>query len=877
MAVTAAPERQARGAAGRAATSVAAWPSAGGVGNRSGGLLLWLERERPQWFSWLPVALGGGIAGYFALPQEPSPGVALLPFPVALLVWGLCRRGSLAAAVAGAILVAALGFGLAKLRADSVSAPVIERRMGPVEVRGYVELIEPRDKRGERLTLQVTAIAGLAADAVPRRVRVRTLTVSDGLKPGDAVRIKAHLAPPSGPALPGGYDFARGAFFQRLGGIGYALHRAEPDPEAGPPPRSLQFGAAVARLRQDIGARITAALPGQTGAIATALINGERGAISAATNDAYRDSGLFHMLSISGLHMAIMGGAVFVSVRFALALVPSVALRFPIKKWAAAAAILASLGYLMISGAAFATVRSAVTITIMFVAVLLDRPAIAMRNVALSALVILLIWPESLNDVGFQMSFAAVVALVACYEAARRRLLARPAWSQGPMAQFGLFFSGIVLSTLIASVAVAPFAAYYFHKSQQLAIVANVLATPICNLLIMPAALAALVLMPLGLEALPLAAMGFGIDLMTRCAIWVAGLPGAVTRIPSIGPTAFVLMIMGGLWLLLWRERPRVLGLAGLAMGVYAATLTERPDILVGRDGRLIAVRTAAGDLTALAAPQTGYELSRWLEAEGDARTVKAVTGAPGFRCDSSGCTARVQGLAVAHPRHAAALADDCARADILLMSVPRPRGCTRPSLVVDFFALRSRGTHAIYLNQAGDARPGSWLTARRRAPDATDPASGPATPGNRASATPLPTDAHAGGDRPDPPRGDLTAVPKTQPAAETGYGAPAAKPRIRVETVADRRGDRPWSRLPPWASAATTNSASAAGSTNAAGVRRAPWRGAPGRFDGQSRLWAFAATPEFLASQMVPRSDIDPDDATADPLGDPSAFDDGW
>lgn len=760
---------------------------------RIGTVSDWLESERPAWFSWLPVALGAGIAGYFALPREPGLWAALAPLPVATVVWLACRRGSILAMLAGLLVAASVGLALAKIRSDRVAAPVLERRMGLVEVRGFVELVEPRQTRGERLTLRVTSIEGLAAEKLPRRVRIRTMSASAGLKPGDAVKVKATLAPPSGPVLPGGYDFARGAYFQGLGGIGYALTRAEIDTKAGSTASALlQWQAAVARLRQEIGARVTASLPGQTGAIANALITGERGGISAATNEAFRDSGLFHMLSISGLHMAIMGGAVFYALRFAFALVPSVALRYPIKKWAAVAAIIASFAYLMISGAAFATVRSALTITIMFLAILLDRPAIAMRNVALAALIILMIWPESLNDVGFQMSFAAVVALVACYEDLRHRLLVRNAWPEGALSNIGLFFAGIVLSTLIASIAVGPFAAYYFHKGQQLAIVANVIATPICNLIIMPAALGALVLMPLGLEGLALAIMGFGVNLTIACAEWVAALPGATTRIAAIAPHAFLMMVSGGLWFLLWHQRPRLLGLALLLAGIALAPFTPRPDILVGRDGRLIAVRAGDASLVALAAPQSGFELSRWLDHDGDGRSQKEAVAAPGFRCDAAGCTAKVRGLIVAHPRHASAIAEDCTRADIVLMTVPQPKGCTAPKAVVDFFAVRARGTHALYVAPADQGRP----------------------------------------------------------------------PRIRIETVADSRGDRPWSRLPWWATARDGAANHDAGQRGAVAIRHP-----------RSRLWAFAATPEFLASQQLPRADIE----DADPLADPAILDDAW
>ncbi len=513
--------------------------------------------------------------------------------------------------------------------------------------------------------------------------------------------------------------------------------------------------------------------------------------------------------------MAIMGGAVFYAVRIALALFPSIALRYPVKKWAAATAILASLGYLAISGAAFATVRSAVTITIMFLAVLLDRPAIAMRNVALSALLILLVWPESLNDVGFQMSFSAVVALVASYEALRRRLLRRAQWPEGALAKAGLFVGGIVLSTFIASVAVAPFGAYYFHKGQQLAIVANVIATPVINLVIMPAALGALILMPLGLEGLPLALMGLGIDATTRTAEWVAALPGATSRIAAISPASFVTMAVGGLWLLLWRERPRWLGLAVIAAGLALAPMTQRPDILVGHDGQLVAARGSGGLLAALAAPQTGFELSRWLEHDGDARAPKDAVAAPGFHCDHAGCVARVRGLTVAYPRHPSAIADDCARADIVLLTVPRPKGCTRPRAVIDFFALRAQGTHAIYISASADPYPvagvGSPSITRSAslsnsettsAPGAAQaPAKGAAPNSSMATVPTAGAGPFAGSGPGVSPGSALAAAPDSavEPAApQSASGNAVATPAgtvarvpgqrsIRIETVAQR------------------------------------------------------------------------------------------
>ncbi len=669
-----------------------------------GALLEALEAEQDRWFLWGPVFLGAGIVAYFQLPSEPQLLLALAPFPIAVVISLLWRRGSLAVIVTGALLSAATGFALAKMRTDFVRAPVLERQFGLAEVRGFIELVEPRSGRGQRITLRLVSFAGLSKARMPYRIRVRTMVAIPGLKPGDALRIKATLGPPGIPALPGDYDFARAAWYNSLGGIGYSLAKPALDPDLGEPPLWLQFWAGIERIRLAIGTRIRDGLPGERGAIANGLITGERGAITQATNDAYRDSGLFHILSISGLHMVIMAGAVFWVVRALLALIPFIALRFPIKKIAAVSATIAALGYLLISGSSPATVRSWITISMMFFAVLMDRPAVSLRNVAMSALMIMVVFPENLFDVGFQMSYSAVVALVAVYEWIRERAEANgPAQPRHAIVNGFLFFGGIILTTLIASASVAPLAAYYFHKSQQYAVLANLIAIPICNIVVMPAALATLIAMPFGLEVWQLWIMGAGNDAMTWIAYAVARLPGAVGRIPAIPTSAFALMMIGGIWLCLFRTRLRLAGLALIAAGLGIAPLRDKPDILIGRDGTLVAVRTAAGTLSSMPAKGGIFELTRWLEHEADARPAREVATADAFRCDSTGCTATVRGMAVAVATHPAAAADDCVRAQILVLTFPQPPGCTGVrGPVIDFFTARAAGTIALYIEKEG-------------------------------------------------------------------------------------------------------------------------------------------------------------------------------
>jgi competence protein ComEC len=656
-----------------------------------------LEAEHERFFLWLPALFGAGVALYFLLPAEPSLTVAVLPAVAASALRFALPRAGFAGVLSAVVATTALGVAAAKLRTEFVRAPVLRAETGPVDIYGFVELVEPRAAKGQRLTIRVAAMEKHEAHAWPARVRIRAAGDSGALKPGDAVRVKARLSPPPGPALPGDYDFARAAWFQGLGGVGFAVAPVEAEASIGAPPAALRASAAIARVRQDIGQRVVAALPGQTGAIANGLITGERGGISEATNQAFRDSGLFHILSISGLHMVIMAGAVFVSIRVALAAIPAIALRYPTKKWAAAGAMAGALGYLMISGAAFATVRSYIMISIMFIAVLLDRPALARRNVALAALAILLVWPESLLDPGFQMSFAAVVSLVSVYEWLRARDEEREGWMRrGAIARTFLFFGGIVTSTLVASLAVAPFGAYHFHNTQQFAVLGNLLAIPICNLVVMPAALGALVAMPFGLEAAPLWLMGLGIEAMVWCAELVAALPGAVGRVPAMPTAAFVLMVAGGLWCALWGTRWRLIGIAPITLGIMLAPTGSRPDVLVGRGAELVAVRGPDGKLSALAGRGSSFELARWLEHDGDGRAPAEVGKGAAFRCDGQGCTALVQGARLAVAWTPAALRDDCRAAAIVVLRFVRPAGCSPSGALIDRDDIAARGAHAL-------------------------------------------------------------------------------------------------------------------------------------------------------------------------------------
>lgn len=674
-------------------------------------LVACLLAERPRWSLWLPVGFGFGIAGYFALPAEPPwwLGCAALAALALVAVPLRRRRGILLFLVAGAVIAA--GFGRAQLRTLEIAAPVLETRVGPLAVTGLVEIVEPR-VRGYRLTLRDLAIAGLAPAATPVRARV-SLRAGEPPRAGEVVRLRAVLQPPAEPAAPGAFDFARQAYFQRLGAVGYAFGGAEVLAPAGEP--SLT-GLWLHRLRDGVAVRVLEALPGESGAVAAALMTGVRGAIPEEVMAAMRDSGLAHLLAISGLHMGLVAGLLFFALRAGLALVPGLVLRRPIKKWAACGAILGAFGYLLLTGGTVPTQRAFVMVSLVLVAVILDRRGLSLRLVAWAAVVVLALAPESLLSASFQMSFAAVIALIAGYEAIAER--GRIALGERRLALRGAaYLGGVALTSLIAGLATAPFALYHFNRIAWYGLLANLVAVPLTAFWIMPWALAAFALMPFGAEGLALTPMGWGIDLLLAVARSVAALPGAVSLLPAMPTAGLVLIALGGLWLCLWRRRWRFGGLLAVALGLASSLLLRPPDVLATGDGRLLGVRGPQGELLLSTTRAKRFEAGIWQRRLGlprprawsevtDLEATDPATVDPDatLSCDLLGCLYRARGQSVALVLDGRALLDDCARSSVVVSTEPirRRETCVGPRAVIDRFDLWRAGGHAVWLSGTG-------------------------------------------------------------------------------------------------------------------------------------------------------------------------------
>jgi len=693
-----------------------------------------LLAERDRWLLWLPVFLGAGTGLYFGLRSEPPLwiGLALLGLAILALIGARRRRGFWPIAIAAAVM--ALGFNAAAWRTFDAGHTILQRQIGPTSVSGQVARAEIFTN-GARLTLERVRIGGLGAEATPERIRIRLRRKSADILAGDWVRMRARVGPPPPPVMPGAFDFQRQLYFAGIGGTGFAFGGAEKI-NAGQP--GLSLGQRWQRLRQRLSMRIRSAIGGNAGAVAAALITGDRSAISKPVLQAFRDSGIAHLLAISGLHVGLVAGLLFFGLRALLALVPALALTYPNKKWAALFAIIGAFFYTMLAGATVPTERAFVMIGLILVAVIFDRQGISMRLVAIAAFVILLLQPDAILGPSFQMSFAAVIALIAAYEKWGRAVAARTEnhWRKRAV----LYLAGIALTSVIATLATAPFAVHHFNRIAVLGLATNMLAVPIASLWIMPFAILGMLLMPFGLEQLALQPMGIGIDVVIGIAKFVAAQDAAVLAVRAMPVAGLIALALGGLWLCLWRRRWRYLGTIGIAAGLASLFLLRQPDILIDGKGRLFALFPKDGRIILSSRNSARFSRDIWLRRAGatkaDSQLIRGRRLSKGRQpasvtnpmCDRLGCIWRIKGQTVALITDAQAVAEDCRRADIVVSMEPVPWKCPSAHTVVDWFDLWRHGSHAIWLTTSGAKvqsvngargnRP--WVLVRKRRKRAT-------------------------------------------------------------------------------------------------------------------------------------------------------------
>jgi competence protein ComEC len=568
------------------------------------------DQESQRLFIFSPVLVGAGVLLGDLVRLGPLAPLAVMLASLAA-AWTAAERGRERASYALRCLsLVAGGALLLSARVMMAAAPVVPHGLAPASVTGTLVEIELRE-RDRRYTVDVTAIEGLAPEDTPSRVRISWRGRPGAEEPGDLVSLRAALAPPPGPSHPGGYDFSRQMFFERIGGSGYALT----------PPLILKAGGGswrsdAERLRERIANRVEGRIGGREGAVAAALVTGKRERIPEDTVDSLRDAGLAHLLAISGLHMGLVCGFIFFASRWLLSRSQRLTLRLPIKKLAAGCALAAGLFYLMVSGGAWSAQRAFIMAGVACAAILLDRRAVSLRNAAAAALIILALRPEAVFAPGFQMSFAAVITLIAAFAVIEER------WprtvQRGPLTKASGFLGGLFLTSLLAGFATGPFAAYHFGRIASYGLLGNMLAMPVVTLAVMPALVLSLFLMPIGLDGPVLLLVGRGIGLVLMIADWTASLSGAVKTVPQLSPFGLAAASGGMLMLALLKAPWRVGGAALLVLALPLSLSADVPDVFLSRNLRNTGIRMDDGThLALLSKRRDRFSSENWLQAMG--------------------------------------------------------------------------------------------------------------------------------------------------------------------------------------------------------------------------------------------------------------------
>ena len=652
-----------------------------------------LEAEHDRHILWLPVWVAGGITWYFSLKYEPYTYSGTILLCLTLLPLFLLRRRKTAVFLLGAMALVAFGFTLAQMRAHTIDSAILSTPLSFVHISGKIIEINPKPK-GSKLVLSEVIIDKLPKAQTPKHISVTLRKYDPDLVTGQMVSLRAGLFPPPEPAIPGGFDFNRYFYFREIGAVGYGI----PPLEA----KSLEnsgnssFAIWVAEFRHRLTENIRSHFNEPAGSIAAAFITGETNTIPDSINDNMRIAGLYHLLAVSGMNLSIVAGLAFFSLRFVLATIPAISLRYNIKKYAALLALIVSYIYLRVSGSPVSAERAFFMVSLVFVAILLDRDPMPMRSVAIAALCIMLYEPEAVLTASFQLSFSATAALIASYEWGVN-WLARHSRQQG----FGItkilfYFAAVMATSLVAWLATEPFIIYHFNQFSSFSLFANTIAEPLVSFLLMPLVIAGVLLMPFGLGGLAFTPMQYGIDFLLLIANYTAKLPHAMWLVPNPTNAGFCVAVLGGIWIYFWKTAWRWLGIFLVTGGMLTMLMYVPPDIFVSGDGKRVAVRLENGSMALLKGSEKNITAQSWAHAalEHDYMEEDDIPQ----HCDDKGCILHLYGRSIALLDDAAALNDDCHSSDILIIPSTAATPDCMAAVVIDKIALEKNGGAVVYM-----------------------------------------------------------------------------------------------------------------------------------------------------------------------------------
>lgn len=661
-------------------------------------------------FLWTALAFALGAGSYVSLPDEPN----LLMLCLVVVVLGVIGVRRLhKGAHAFSVLLGAMAFAgllFASIHGQIFASPVLQAPVS-TKITGHLIRIEYRQK-DERWLVEVEAIDKLNASNQPRYVLLTRKNLEGRYHVGERLEMRARLTPLAQSVYPGGFDYGRYLWARGIGAQGYlgkSIRRLEKR-------ESQSFLASgrnlVERLRQSIADSLMQRLDKEVAALSVTLSVGKRDYLTEDVKEALRQSGLAHILAISGMHMAVVAMAVLGALRAVLALSSGLVLQYPIKKWAAIGALLVATCYLFLSGWAVSTIRAYVMIAIFLGAIVIGRPALTLHNLALAMLVLVIWQPYAVVEAGFQMSFAATAALIAVYA----RLSRWKDFKEVPrsniklslrkVAQWG---GGIGITALVAGIAVLPFSLAHFQQVAPLSLLANFLAMPVFTLIVVPMALISLLFVPLGLQSLPLEGLGWGLETIIAIARLVSALSPEQMM---IAPGHWALPLLAVLALSFFVIHRGFLAFVGVAFASFLLPLIwfgKPPDIWVSQKGTLAALRDDAGMWQFVGKSRSSFEMLQLLRSEGDVRAL-ADTGSvkPVGSCGRAGCryeiysqqNQREKYLRLAIVRHSSAFSEDCLRSDLIVTPLPIPAFCKARVVVIDQAVLAQGGAYFGWLEE---------------------------------------------------------------------------------------------------------------------------------------------------------------------------------
>jgi competence protein ComEC len=687
-----------------------------------------LAAEHDGLILWVPVWMSAGVAWYFHLQKEPPlwlgvSGIILSLIFTLVIARSRRRRGNpaveqeqnephgwIAALTMFARndgvtvffymgIIAALffsGVALSQWRTHHIHSPALKAPMPYAYISGKIVEIDPRPK-GSKILLEDVVIDKLPLDQTPAHVSVTLRSYDPGLVTGQIVILHAGLFPPPEPALPGGFDFSRYFFFRETGAVGYGIGAMDV--------RSLKDSGAssfdiwFAEFRHRLTESIRSYFHEPAGAVAAAFITGETSTIPDSINDDMRIAGLYHLLAVSGMNLSVVAGIAFFSLRFLLAAIPPVALRFNIKKWAAFLALIASYIYLRVSGTPVSAERAFFMVSLVFLAILLDRDPTPMRSVAFAAFCILLYEPEEVLTASFQLSFSATAALIASYEWGIQRFAKIETQGFG-IRRVAFYFAAVIATSLVAWLATEPFIIYHFNQFSSYSLLSNTVAEPLVSFVLMPLIIAGVLLLPLHLAWLAFTPMQYGVDILLGIAHFVAHLPHAMWIVPSPTNAGWTVALLGAVWIYFWRMRWRWLGVIPVLAGMSTAFLYVPPDVFIGADGKHVAVRLNDGQTAMMRGKATSVLAQSWARAATELNLAEKKESSG--RCDKTGCSITTRGHTIAALRDSDTTPEECRLSDVVIVSAPVSAGACTGATLLDKTALGTFGATTLWFTPHG-------------------------------------------------------------------------------------------------------------------------------------------------------------------------------